>query len=52
MGSYTQVEGDSSPETPTRVYTVQELQCLNPQCPEYKQAQETRTLVYEGVKEG
>ncbi|MEG0803434.1 MAG: hypothetical protein RSF90_00620 [Pygmaiobacter sp.] len=26
------VTGDSSPETPTVVYTVQSLACRNPQC--------------------
>ena len=32
---YTKVEGDSSPDTPTRVYTVQEITCMNPQCPNF-----------------
>ena len=31
--AYPQVTGDSSPDTPTRVYLVQERSCVNPQCP-------------------
>ena len=30
--SYTRVEGDESPDTPTRVFTVQEMYCRNPRC--------------------
>ncbi len=44
----TQVEGDKSPDTPTRVYTVQDLTCVNPQCENYGMpVQQTRHLLYE-----
>ena len=47
--SYTQVEGDQSPDTTTRVYTVQEIVCRNPQCPQYGEIIETaKNLDYEG----
>lgn len=35
--SYTAVEGDNSPDTPTKVYTCLEQLCPNPQCSNYKQ---------------
>lgn len=46
---YTKVEGDQSPDTPTRVYTVQEIACRNPQCPRHGEIIETvKNLDYEG----
>lgn len=33
--SYTSVEGDNSPDTETRVFTVQEFWCRNKQCENY-----------------
>lgn len=30
--SYQRVEGDESPDTPTKVFTVQEFACRNPAC--------------------
>lgn len=32
--SRTEVEGDKSPDTETRVFTVLEYQCRNPTCPQ------------------
>ena len=44
----TQVEGDKSPDTPTRVFTVQDLTCVNPQCENCGMpVQQTRHLIYE-----
>ena len=44
----TQVEGDKSPATQTRVFTVQDLTCVNPQCENSgKTVQQTRHLIYE-----
>lgn len=39
--SYTKVEGDNSPLTETKVYTVQELTCRNKQCSNYGKMVET-----------
>ncbi len=36
-GVKTQVEGDSSPETQTQVFTVQDITCRNPQCSHFEQ---------------
>lgn len=33
--AYTAVEGDNSPDTETRIYTVQDFVCVNPQCGEF-----------------
>lgn len=33
-GSRVICEGDDSPDTKTRVFTVLEMECTNPQCPE------------------
>ena len=45
--SRVEVTGDGSPETQTRVFTVQELVCRSPQCPEYgKAAAENRVQTY------
>ena len=35
-GTYTQVEGDDSSDIPTKVYTVVEQACRNPQCENYQ----------------
>lgn len=32
--AYATVDGDDSPDTETRVFTVQEFECVNPQCGE------------------
>lgn len=46
--SETQVEGDSSPDTPTIVWTVQKLVCRNPKCDNYmKVVEEIRHKIYE-----
>lgn len=46
--SYTEVEGDRSPDTPTKVYTVQEITCRNPRCGHYQKHVETvRHLIYQ-----
>ncbi len=43
----TEVEGDDSAEEATRVYTVQEISCRNPQCPKYGMTVKTlRHLIY------
>lgn len=43
----TQVTGDDSPSEPTRVYTVQQFVCRNPQCGNFGQTVKTvRTLIY------
>lgn len=39
----TRVTGDNSPDTPTKVYTVQTLRCLNRNCPHQDEA----TVEYE-----
>lgn len=41
LRSSIQVTGDDSPDTPTRVYTVQEIACRNPACSHYNQVVET-----------
>lgn len=46
------VEGDQSSETPTRVYLVQKMTCVNPGCEAYDPkgehpAAEVRHLIYE-----
>ena len=33
VSSGTKVTGDNSPETPTKVYAVQTLRCVNRNCP-------------------
>lgn len=33
--SYTKVTGDESPDTETKVFTVQELECRNPKCEDF-----------------
>ncbi|MCI5802416.1 MAG: hypothetical protein SOX72_03740 [Oscillospiraceae bacterium] len=46
-GCRTEVEGDKSAEEATRVYTVQEISCRNPQCPRHGTVVETlRHLIY------
>ena len=46
--SWTQVEGDRSPDTPTKVYMAVNQYCANPQCENYGQTVETqRILMYE-----
>lgn len=32
--SYNKVEGDNSPDTPTKLYTVLVMACINPDCSE------------------
>jgi len=44
-GSVVSVEGDKSPDAQTRVYTVQQLKCLNPRCPN-PATHEQRHLIY------
>ena len=39
--AYTEVEGDNSPLTETKVYTVHELTCRNKQCSNYGKVVET-----------
>ena len=41
-GSRVVAEGDNSPDTPTRVFTVLEMECLNPQCAENGKKREVR----------
>ena len=51
--AYPQVTGDDSPDTPTRVYLVQELSCVNPRCPNHgRMLDEVRHLEYEGAAKG
>ena len=38
---YTTVEGDKSPDTETKVFTVQEMSCRNKQCSNYGKVVET-----------
>lgn len=38
---FTTVEGDKSPDTETKVFTVQELTCRNKQCSNYGKVVET-----------
>ncbi len=33
--TYNRVEGDNSPNTETKVFTVQEMSCRNRSCPNY-----------------
>lgn len=48
VAAYTAVEGDRSPDTPTRVFTVQEHTCVNSRCAEYDKIVATRRhLQYE-----
>ena len=45
--SRTVVEGDTSPDTPTKVYTEQDLCCRNAACPEFNKVQQTvRVQIY------
>lgn len=39
--TYTEVEGDNSPDTQTKVYTLQELSCRNKKCGNYGKVVET-----------
>lgn len=39
--SYPQVEGDNSHDTPTVLYEVQEIACLNDKCKEFGIAKDT-----------
>ena len=39
--AYTTVEGDKSPDTETKVFTVQEMSCRNKQCSNYGKVVET-----------
>ena len=41
--SGTRVIGDNSPDTPTRVFTVQTLKCMNRNCPH----QDEKTIEHE-----
>ncbi len=42
------VTGDKSPYEPTRVYEVQDLTCINPQCANYMTVvTQDKTLIYE-----
>lgn len=41
QNTYTKVEGDNSPDTETKVFTVQELTCRNKQCSNYGKVVET-----------
>ncbi len=48
--AYPRVTGDSSPDTPTRVYLVQELSCVNPRCPSCGRVlDEVQHLEYDGA---
>lgn len=43
------VEGDNSPDTPTRVYEQQYFTCPNPKCPKYGQIVDGEPiLIYDG----
>lgn len=51
--AYTEVTGDKSPDTPTQVFTVQELTCRNPQCARHGQLVQTvRHLSYSDAQKG
>lgn len=39
--TYTKVEGDNSPDTETKVYTVHEISCRNKKCSNYSKVIET-----------
>ena len=39
--AYQRVEGDESPDTETKVFTVQEMSCRNKQCSNYGKVVET-----------
>lgn len=41
-GSHIVVEGDNSPDTKTRVFTVLEMECVNPQCVDKGKVREVR----------
>lgn len=47
--TYTRVEGDQSPETPTRVYFCQELYCRNPVCDAGKSGRAVETVEHRVV---
>ncbi len=50
---YTSVEGDESPDTATKVYTVQEHRCVNPQCvSQGKTVASQKHLVYDQSRKG
>lgn len=43
----TKVFNDDTPTEPTEVYTVQELECINPNCAYHgKTVAESKTLIY------
>ena len=49
MGSRYEVEGDQRPDTETKVFSVLEFQCRNPQCPRCKSRETVgtvRNLIY------
>jgi len=46
----TAVDGDKSPDTPTKIYTVQQLSCRNKQCENFgKVVQEVRTKIFDAT---
>ena len=46
----TEVAGDQSPDTTTKVYSVMEVTCINPQCECFgKVIEEKRVLIYDGT---
>ena len=47
--TYTRVEGDQSPDTPTRVYLCQELCCRNPACEAGKSGRTVETVEHRVV---
>lgn len=50
-GVKTEVNGDTSPDIPTVVYTVQELACRNPKCGNYQRVMhEVRTQIFPPVE--
>ena len=45
--TYQRVEGDASPDTPTKVFTVQELMCRNKKCENFEKIVHTvQTMIY------
>lgn len=51
--TYTETEGDKSSDTVTRVYTVQDFICVNPNCEDFikgggSKTETVRHLIYEG----
>ncbi|MEG2234231.1 MAG: hypothetical protein RRZ42_06305, partial [Oscillospiraceae bacterium] len=43
VSGYYTAEGDSSPDTPTRLFRVFVMRCRNPQCPNFGNTWEERT---------